>query len=202
MQFKAEELSGREGYKLLTGSLVPRPIAWVSTVSADGVNNLAPFSFFTGATGSPPFVMFCPGRPNGNMRDTHANVVATGEFCVNFVDEDSAEAMNLSAADLPSDQDEFVYAGVTPVPCERIAAPRVAESKIAFECKLHAIHELEPDGNGTVIIIGRIVMFHIDDSIYLGDHKVDIANLKPVGRLAGNSYARTNELFDLIRPKL
>lgn len=190
-------------YRLMIRSILPRPIAWVATISEDGVRNLAPFSFFTGVSSDPPTLCFAPGRRSvgGGKKDTLANVEASGEFVVNVVTESLAERMNESATDFPPGVDEFERAGVTPVPGERVRAPRVAESPVQMECRLVQTVDVGPDGaGGATLVIGEIVLFHVDDAV-LTDGKVDPALLQAVGRMGGMDYTRTRDRFTMVRKK-
>ncbi len=184
------EKTYRDCYKLLIGSIVPRPIALVSTVSGSGVPNLAPFSFFTAVASKPPTLCFCPGRrfPGGGRKDTLANIEETGEFVVNVVTVDIAAAMNEAATDFPPGVNEFEVTGFTPVPGERVAASRVKESPINMECRLdRVIHIGEAAAGGGSIVIGEIVLFHIADRLY-ANGRIDIDGLNPLGRLGGSAY--------------
>jgi len=190
-----------EVYKLLIGAVVPRPIAWVSTVSAYGIANLAPFSFFNAVCSNPPTLLFCPvNHPDGREKDTLRNIRQTQEFVVNVATENVVKALNQTSANYPSDISEFAQAGVTPIPSSLVAAPRVEESPIQFECKLVQVVDVGDGSNGSGhIVIGRIVYAHFDARVYQAG-KISIEALKPVGRLAGNSYCPVREVFDLARP--
>ena len=193
-------LERREVYKLLIGSVVPRPIAWVASMNAEGQPNLAPFSYFNVACSNPPTLLFCPNRrADGSKKDTLLNVEATGEFVIHIVDEQTVEAMNATSADYPHGADEFTVAGLTPVPSIRVRPPRVAEAPIAFECQLFQIVPVGDGPSGGDIVIGRVVLVHIRDDIR-PDTYIDLKALQPVARLAGNSYAHVTETFDLPRP--
>jgi flavin reductase (DIM6/NTAB) family NADH-FMN oxidoreductase RutF len=190
-----------ENYKLMIGSIVPRPIALVSTVSSNGLKNLAPFSYFNGVCSYPPTIMFAPGRRgyDGLTKDTLNNIRETEDFTVSIVSEKIGKQMVACATDYPPDVDEFEISGLTPLPSEKVKAPRVAESKVSFECKLNQIVEIGDDSPGAgFLVIGTIVIFHIDDDVYRNG-KIDIKTLKPLGRLAGNSYTRISEIFDIVR---
>jgi flavin reductase (DIM6/NTAB) family NADH-FMN oxidoreductase RutF len=191
-------------YKLMTGTIVPRPIGWVSTIDETGRFNLAPFSFFTAVCSNPPTLLFCPAirASTGQPKDTLHNVKATGQFVVNIVTEATAEAMNLTAAELPPDVDEFVYAGLTPTPSLTVKPPRVLESPVHYECEVVQIVEIGDQPGAGSIVIGRVLHLHIADSLLIGSDKIDTAKLQPVGRLAGNNYARVTETFSLVRPAL
>lgn len=204
--FNAEALTPLENYKLLAGSVVPRPIAWVSTVSATGIRNLAPYSFFTVVSANPPVLCFCPSvreEKNGlsSVKDTLANIRATGEFVVNIVSQPLVQAMNQTAAQLAPDGDEFVLAGLTALPGEAVRAPRVAEAPIQMECRLHQIVEVSPLPMGGVLVLGQILRFHIRASILGPDLHIDPDQLQAIGRMAGSDYVRTQDRFALERPK-
>lgn len=201
MEINPQDLPTREVYKLLTGSIVPRPIAWVSTVSADGIPNLAPYSFFNAVCSNPPTLLFCPGvrSADENPKDTYRNVLATREFVVNLVDENTAEAMNITATEVAADVNEFERAGLTVAPSLRVQAPRVAESLAHFECKLNQIVTINEGIGGGYIVIGTVVHMHFDERIYREGNYIDVAAFKPIGRLAGPSYSYTRETFDMQR---
>lgn len=184
-------------YKLLTGSIVPRAIAWVSSQSTDGNLNLAPFSYFTAVSANPPMVLFCPGKRSADMsdKDTYHNVKATGEFVINFVDANNAEAMNITATEMPARISEFDRAGLTPVASTIISVPRVAESPIQFECKLHQIVDA---GDGH-IVIGEVVYMHFREDVYKEGNYIDVEAYQPIARLAGANYAHLTDFFKLER---
>jgi flavin reductase (DIM6/NTAB) family NADH-FMN oxidoreductase RutF len=191
------ELSRKDMYKLMTGSIVPRPIAWVSSVNADGQPNLAPFSYFTAVSPNPPTVIFCPGTrgTDGGQKDTYHNVKATGEFVINFVSESVVDEMNISATELPPQINEFERAGLTPIDSELIKPPRVKESPIQWECKLHDIVTV---GDGH-IVIGTVLLMHFDEAVHQDNNYVDIQAYQPIGRLAGGGYTRVTDLFNVQR---
>ena len=193
--------SPQEVYRLLIGAVVPRPIAFVSSLSADGIPNLAPFSFFTVISANPPVVCFCPMiRPsNGSRKDTRHNIEQTREFVVNIVSEDFAEQMNLTSAEYPPEVDEFVASGLTPLPSDLVRPARVAESKVNMECKLLHILDISTKPLGGSLVIGEVVRFHVDESILDGTH-IDPDRLRAIGRMGGPTYARTTDRFDLVRP--
>lgn len=200
MQFDPNELELTAVYKLLTGSIIPRPIGWISTISENGINNLAPFSYFNAVGDDPPHVMFSTGIANHINKDTLNNVLATKQFVVNMVTEDVVEQMNITAQSVSSDVDEFELAGVTPIPSNKIKPMRVKESLITFECELAHHYFLEQhQKGGACIIIGRIVMMHFDDDVLLDNYKINLEKYKPVSRLAGSNYAKIGELFSIKR---
>jgi flavin reductase (DIM6/NTAB) family NADH-FMN oxidoreductase RutF len=204
--FDPAECQPRQIYKLMTGMIVPRPVALVSTMDKQGVANLAPFSFFCGVGSVPPTVLFCPAlRPGASAgtvepKDTLRNVEETGEFVINVVSEAIAAAANASAAEAPPQVDEFVLSGLTPIASEAVRPPRVAESPAQMECKLlQVIYTGHAPGSG-VIVLGEVVRFHMREDL-VENFRVDPAGLDAVGRMAGNSWVRTQERFELIRPK-
>ena len=192
--------SPANNYKLLIGAVVPRPIAFVSTVSAEGVYNLAPFSFFNAICGEPPVICFSAGV-RVPSKDTLANIRATGEFVVNTVGEEIAEQMNACSGDYPDGVDEFQVSGLTPIPSDLVAAPRVLESRINMECKLVQIVDVSALPKGGSLVIGQVVRFHIDDSI-VDNFRIDADKLRAIGRMGGSEYARTRDRFEMARPKV
>lgn len=189
-------------YKLLIGSITPRPIAFVSTVNKDGVNNLAPYSFFTGVSANPPVIGFSPMiNMEGRLRDSRLNSEAYKEFVVNVVSEDIAAKMNATAVDVPPEVDEFELSGLTPAPCNIVNAPRVKEARISMECKLVQVVELSKEKLSGAFVMGEIVQFHIADEIF-DNYRIDADKLNTVGRMGGMSYTRTTDRFDLQRPDL
>jgi flavin reductase (DIM6/NTAB) family NADH-FMN oxidoreductase RutF len=195
MELYPEDLTKKEMYKLLIGSVVPRPIAWVSTVSRHGENNLAPFSFFNVASRKPPILSISIGpgvqERGGTIKDTLTNIRNTGEFVVNVVTASLADEMHISSKHFPEETDEFVKAGLTPAPGRKVKAPQVKEAPISMECELDRILELGEDH----LVLGKLVAFTIEDSYYKNGY-IDIEKLRPVGRLAGN-YTLVEKIFDL-----
>jgi len=189
-------------YSLMIRCIAPRPIAWVSTTSREGVLNLAPFSFFNGVASNPPALLFVTSRhDHGGKKDTLLNVEATGQFVVNMVPEALAEVMNITATEYPLGISEFEKAGLTPAPSERVTPPRLKESPINFECELLDTMHIGVDGaGGGTIVVGRIVLIHVDESV-LKDGKVDYELYHPIGRLGGMEYTRTRDRFTMVRKK-
>lgn len=202
MDVPVTEIPWQSLYKIMIGSILPRPIGWISTVDKEGNFNLAPFSFFNAICANPPHLLFSPmiRSTDGNEKDTLRNVRDTGEFVVNIVTEDLAEAMNLTATEFPEKVNEFTIAELETSPSSAVRAPRVAESPLHFECKLAQILEFGDQPGGGSLVIGRIVHLHVDESVLFGGDKIDLARLRPIGRLAGNYYCRVTDLFELIRP--
>jgi flavin reductase (DIM6/NTAB) family NADH-FMN oxidoreductase RutF len=192
-------------YKLLIGCVVPRPIAWVSSVDAGGVPNLAPFSYFMAITHDPPTIAFSasprgievPGAPG--KKDTLSNVEVTREFVVNIVDDALAEQMNVTSGDYPPEVDEFVQAGLTAAPSVRVKAPRVAMAPINMECR---VAQILPVGNlPHHLVIGEIIHLHVRDDVYdPATGRIDMHRLRPVGRLAGHLYTHVHDIFEMKRP--
>jgi flavin reductase (DIM6/NTAB) family NADH-FMN oxidoreductase RutF len=190
-------------YKLMIGSIVPRPIAFVSTVSRDGIFNLAPFSFFNGVCSNPPTILFTISVPNDHeKKDTLVNIETTKEFVVNIVSEEFANELNACSADYPPEVDEFAISGLTPIPSDLIKPPRVKESKISMECKLIQIVQINPQqpGGGN-IVIGEVLRFHVNDEL-TSNFRIDADKLNAIGRMGGPTYCRTKDRFDIDRPKL
>lgn len=196
----------RNIYKLMVGSIVPRPIAFVSTVSPSGVLNLAPFSYFTACSSNPPCILFsATGRSGGgSAKDTVTNIQATEQFVVNIVSEQMAHQMNTTSAEYPPEVDEFEISGLTPVESELVQPPRVAESHIQMECSLVQMVRVGEEIGGGTVVIGEVLLFHVDDRV-LADPEhdlftVDPARLRAIGRMGGATYVRTQDRFDIQRP--
>ena len=192
-----QKSSLKDIYKLMSASIVPRPIAFVSTISKSGVPNLAPFSYFTGLTSQPPTLCISIARkgPQALKKDTLVNIEETGEFVVNTVSEFFVEKMAVTGQDFPADVNEFSEAGLTEEKSTIVQAPRVKESLISLECKLHQIVQIGPAQPGAgFLVIGEIVLFHIADEIFL-DGKIDVQKLNPVGRLAGYDYMSVGRVY-------
>ena len=203
MEISPASLSHQSIYKILIGSVLPRPIGWISSVDINGRPNLAPFSFFNVVCSKPPMVVFCPliRGTDGKTKDTLNNVRATGEFVVNIVTEELVTAMNLSSIEDVPELNEFEFAGLTAAPSLVVRPPRVAESPIHFECKVHQIVDISDQPGGGSLVIGVILHIHVDERVLLGEDKINLSALKPVGRLAGNYYTRVTDLFKMERPK-
>jgi flavin reductase (DIM6/NTAB) family NADH-FMN oxidoreductase RutF len=194
-------MSERENYKFLIGSIIPRPIAFVTTISKDGVLNGAPFSYFNIVSSNPPMISLSIQRSAGSQKDTARNIIDSKQFVVHIVDEQNVEKINKTAASLPSDQSEVKLANLTSVDSVKISVPGVKEAKIRMECSLeHSLELGSSDSPGCDFIIGRVVQFHIEDEIY-ENGRIDARGLAAVSRLAGNNYAKIGEIFEIERPK-
>ena len=202
MEFAPGSLSRKSLYKILIGSVVPRPIGWISTVNASGQPNLAPFSFFNVVCAKPPTILFCPmiRSTDGEQKDTLNNVKAIGEFVVNIVSGELASKMVATSVEIAADVNEFELVGLETAPSVVVKPPRVAESPIHFECKVTQIVEIGNNPGGGNVVIGEIVHLHVDERVLLGEDKIDLTALKPIGRLAGSAYVRVTDLFEMERP--
>ena len=201
MIFDPTEKPFSEIHKLMIGSIVPRPIALVSTTSTDGNNNVAPFSYFNGVCSNPPTIMFAPARRgwDGHEKDTLVNIRNNQEFVINIVSESFAEKMVKCSTDFDLNIDEFQVSGLTPESSSKVSPPRVKESKINLECKLDQIVEVGDGKAGSgFVVLGTIVLFHIDDDIYEDGH-ILLDKLEPLGRLAGNWYTRPTDNLKITR---
>jgi flavin reductase (DIM6/NTAB) family NADH-FMN oxidoreductase RutF len=211
------QLARREIYNILISAVGPRPIAWVSSLSASGQPNLAPFSFFNAVCAKPPLLAFAPslrlpkklgavagepaGVPAGIPKDTLRNIRETGEFVINVVTYELAEAMNLTSGDYDATINEFEVAKLASAPSKLVRPRRVAESPVSFECKLYQILDFNPGPEGGSLVIGEIVSIYIDER-HLKEGRVDRNSLDLIGRMGGMQYTRTTERFEMVRPKV
>ncbi len=201
MHLDFTSLSPREAYSWMATTILPRPIAWVSTISADGKTNLAPFSFFQGVCANPPTLMFVPvNTREGAKKDTTRNIEAVPEFVVNLVPFALGEQMNASAAMLPHGESEFEKFGIATAPSQRVRPPRVAAAPVAFECTLDRIVHIGEGPLAANVMFGRILVAHVSDAVLDAEGHVDAAKLDLIGRLGGDAYVRTRDMFELIRP--
>ncbi|WP_181346851.1 flavin reductase family protein [Thalassobacillus sp. CUG 92003] len=196
MKFRPSELENQHVYKLLSGSVVPRPIAWVSTISDEGVLNLAPFSFFTVASRNPPMLCISVGpgvgEREGTTKDTLVNIQSNEEFVINISSTPLGNELQKTSEHLPRDVDEFAEADLHAVASDQIKPMRVREAPIQMECKLNQIIKLGTDH----LIIGEMVMYHIRDDYYTEAYKVNLEKLRPLGRLA-NVFSESKDFFSL-----
>jgi flavin reductase (DIM6/NTAB) family NADH-FMN oxidoreductase RutF len=211
------QLAHREVYNILISAVVPRPIAWVSSLSASGLPNLAPFSFFNAVCAKPPLLAFAPGmrppkrseaaaddaagHPGVHIKDTLSNIRETEEFVINVVTFDLAEAMNLTSGEYHASINEFELAKLASAPSQIVRPRRVADSPVSFECKLHQILDFNPTPEGGSLVIGEIVSIHINDQ-YMKEGRIDRNSLDLIGRMGGMQYTRTRERFEMVRPKV
>lgn len=186
----------------MIGSILPRPIGWISTIDEIGRPNLAPFSFFNAVCPNPPHVVFSSmiRSTDEQPKDTLHNIRQTGEFVVNIVTEELAKAMNLTSTELPAEVNEFLYSQLNWIPSLVVRPPRVAESPVHYECRLAQIVDFGNQPGAGSLVIGKVVHLHVADRVLIGEDKINLAALKPVGRLSGSSYCRVTDVFDLPRP--
>lgn len=194
MQIAADELDTEATYKLLTGLVVPRPIAWVTTCSPEGVTNLAPFSAFTFVSNRPPMVGISVGRKAGVLKDTARNILATGEFVVNVPDETLVEAVHLSAIEYGPEESEVERLGLATLPGEAVRVPRLAGVPASLECRL--AHAIAFGRGGSQFLVGEVLRYHVRDGL-LVDGKIDTRRLAPLCRLGGPNYARLGEVVTM-----
>ena len=200
MQFDIQNTESSALYKLLTGTVIPRPIAWVATIDENGIDNLAPFSFFNIVSEDPPHLMFSTVRTGNKNKDTLNNILANQQFVVNLVTQDVVEKMNTTSQSVAPNINEFELANVTPIESIYIKPKRVKESLVQFECEMVHHYFIEKHQNGgACIIIGKIITMHIDDSILMENHKIDLEKYQPVARLAGSNYSKLGEIFSIKR---
>ncbi|WP_332697502.1 flavin reductase family protein [Halalkalibacter lacteus] len=195
------DLAERDNYKFLTGSIIPRPVAVVTTLSNDGILNAAPFSYFNVVSSNPPMISISVQRKNGEMKDTSRNAILRKEFVVHVSDESYIGQLNMTAKNLPSNKSEVEDANLTIIDSLKISVPGIKEARVRMECLLEEVITL----GGTKelptceLLIGRVVMYHIRKELY-DKGRIDAKGLQPVARLAGNSYAKLGEMFELERP--
>ncbi len=201
MKLDPQSLAVRDRYLLMIATILPRPIAWVATISPDGKTNLAPFSFFTGICANPMTVCFAPVNDrHGKKKDTLVNIELTKQFTVNIVNEANADKMNQSSAPYAYGVSEFEKCGVTPLASEKIKPPRVKESPVSYECELDQIVRIGDGALAGNLVIGRVVMFHCEDAIYTAG-KIKHQDIHAIGRMEGAWYSKTNDSFELPRPE-
>ncbi|MCI2925474.1 flavin reductase family protein [Staphylococcus hominis] len=195
------QLSDIQNYKLLSGSVIPRPIAFVTSEDEKGNLNGAPFSFFNVVNNKPPMIAIAAQRSNGKRKDTAINIEKTKEFVVHITDEFNIEDINETPAPLKYEDNELERTSLTLISSSIIQTPAVKESNIRFECKLDQMIQLGTKNDGADLIIGEVVMYHINEDVYFEDSKIDFNQLKPVARLAGNNYSKLGDTFTIKRPE-
>ncbi len=195
-------LPRREAYAWMISTILPRPIAWVSTISLEGKANLAPFSFFQGVTANPPTLMISPvNTREGEKKDTVRNLEQVDEFVVHVVPYRLAEIMNRTAAPLPYGESEFDACGIATAPSERVRPPRIADAPVAFECIVDRMIAIGEGPLAANVVFGRILLAHVSDAVLGPDGFPDPVHLDLIGRLGGESYVRTTDRFALKRPQ-
>lgn len=193
-----DELKPREAYQLLLSAIIPRPIAWVSSIGTDGTVNLAPFSFFNAISGVPPIVMFSVSGRRGSAKDTLRNAKETGQFVVNIVEARQAEAMNQTSGEWAYDVNEFELSGLEPAACLDVKAPRIAEAALAMEARVTQIIPI--DGSSSTMVLGQVLRYHIRAGLLRSNGLIDAEKLRPIGRLGGTEYTTLDNVFSMIRP--
>ncbi|MBL3647851.1 flavin reductase family protein [Bacillus vallismortis] len=201
--FQADQLSAKDTYKLLSGTVIPRPIAFVTTLSSSGAINAAPFSFYNVVSSDPPLLSISVNRAGGRQKDTARNAVENGEFVVHVSDEAIIEDINETAASLGPDESELTRTSLHPVESKSVSVPGIKEARIRFECTLEQHMTFDNDQGVTTadLLIGRVICFHLDEKVYDAEKGYVLTDeLKPASRLAGNHYAKLGEEFTLVRP--
>jgi len=195
-------MTEREVFKILKGTIIPRPIAFVTTMSNEKIVNGAPFSYFNIVAPNPPMISLAIQREGGQIKDTAKNIELNREFVVHIVDRDNVSKVNETAASLPYNESELELAQMTQVPSELISVPGIKEAKVRMECKLVKAIPLETDGKVVCdLVIGEVVQFHLNEEIYEENGRINAEKLNPVSRLAGSEYAKIGELFSIKRPE-
>lgn len=192
------QLPELENYKFLTGSIIPRPVAFVTTLSEAGVLNAAPFSYFNIVTANPPMISVSVQRFKGEMKDTARNAAWKKEFVVHISDESYIQDINETAKPLPANESELELTNLTSVESEKVSVPAIGQANIRMECVLEQVVTLG-DGPSCDLLIGRVVQYHIREELY-EKGRINAAKLAPVSRLAGNNYSKLGEIFELVRP--
>ncbi|WP_010098870.1 flavin reductase family protein [Ornithinibacillus scapharcae] len=200
LSFDPKNNAERENYKLLIGTIIPRPIAFVTSITDEGIVNGAPFSYFNIISSNPPMISLSIQRRSGEMKDTARNIVRHKEFVVHIVDESNVNKINQTAASLPPNESEIEHAKLTLMPSDEVTVPGIEEAKVRFECRLEQALELGDSDVGVDLLIGKIVRFHIAEELY-DSGRINQEKLAAVSRLAGSSYAKIGETFSIERPK-
>jgi len=202
MEIDLFSLEPRDAHDLLTSAVIPRPIAWVSSVSQQGQINLAPFSFFSGVTWHPPTLcVSVVNRKDGSRKDTILNIEETGQFVVNMVSEEMGQLMVATSATVARDVDEARTAGIALVPSTKVDAPRVKEARIAFECVKDRVIVVGSGPHSANLILGRIRIMHVDEEILEPDMRIDSARARLLGRLSGTKFCDLRSVIEIAPPK-
>jgi flavin reductase (DIM6/NTAB) family NADH-FMN oxidoreductase RutF len=200
MKIDPANLDRKSAHDILVGSVLPRPIAFISTLGEDGVYNLAPYSFFIPVSMRPVLVGIGIGRKrDGSKKDTLVNIEWGKDFVVNLVTEALAEAMNQTAGEYPKEVDEFQVAGLTPIKSDRVKSPRVAESPVNMECRLHQVLGFGDAPRLNEFVLGEVLQIHVKDEYWVNG-EIQSTKLKAIGRMGGDFYSRTTDLFEMKRP--
>lgn len=199
MLIDSDRLNEDQLHDLLKSCVVPRPIAWISTIGGNGLHNVAPFSCFTFVSSKPPYLGFSVASKRGSKKGTLANIERTKDFVVNVVTEDLARAVNLSAAEYPANISKVDAVGVRSLPGVNVKSFRIAESPIQMECKLVDIIKIGKSQNS--LVIGEVLTFHINDGLFQ-NNVIDQGSLRPLGRLSGDQYAGLGNILEISRPWL
>ena len=201
MLINPQDIPPQDFYRYMVQVITPRPIAWVSTISGDGVPNLAPYSFFNGVGPNPPSVVFAPvNNRHGEKKDTLRNIETSGQFVVNIVSHKLAHRMNQTAYEYDYAVSEFEHAGLSSVESQSVAPPRVAESAVAMECETIQVLSLGEGPLGANLVIGRVLVLHLDDRICDAAGRIDPAALDTIGRMGASDYCTTRDRFEMPRP--
>lgn len=197
MEIDLATLEPRHSHDLITGSIIPRPIAWVSSINKNGQTNIAPFSFFTGVSWSPPIIAFSVvNRSDGTKKDTVINIQEVPEFTVNMVSVNLLPVMESTAASLPYGEDESLIRGIQLKPSKKVRAKRIQEAKISFECTLEKIVCVSEGPDAANLILGRVVLAHINDNLLINERDIDHVTLNALGRLSGKYYCTTQSMIE------
>lgn len=197
MEINLMDLEPRHAHDLFTSAIIPRPIAWVSTINKDGLTNLAPFSFFTGVSWSPPLLAFSVvNRSDGTMKDTLINIQQVPEFVINLVSVKLLAQMEFSARPLPYGSDEHAIQGIRWIPSKKIKPYRVQEAKVSFECTLERIVVMGEGPNAGNLIVGKVQLVHVKDALLKNNREIDWVGLDVLGRLSGNRYCAVRSVIE------
>jgi flavin reductase (DIM6/NTAB) family NADH-FMN oxidoreductase RutF len=200
MKIDPANIDRKSVHDILVGAVLPRPIAFISTLGQDGVYNLAPYSFFIPVSMRPVLLGIGIGRKrDGSKKDTLVNIEWGKDFVVNLVTEALAEAMNQTAGEYPKDVDEFQVAGLTPIKADRVKSPRVAESPVNMECRLHQILGFGDSPRLNEFVLGEVLQIHVKDEYWVNG-EIQSTKLKAIGRMGGDFYSRTTDVFEMKRP--